>query len=327
MAHEIELGYVLRYYPETSVIDFKSFGGQIYNSIGYDPSMGCYVAPVEPIISNDEISRPGSFLYFTKITDSIIKILSIFNDDSLMQVIKYGKASPTGNITIVDPLQKMMDHGDSMYSALGKIRYKDEYRRFGSWMLLKANGGVILSDADSSTQFTFKPDGTSSWITSEYNISGNYTSIFEDDNGDLNLEGDNNVYFKAPSIQFDTTDNSLTLKDGYGLTGALESLDINVNGNGEINVPNLNVNGREITINADNTFTINITGGITLTLANNMLDIQLPSSIANVTIGRGGNTYPVVVYNKVITPDSDTVINDISDLSVSDVLFASISGG
>jgi len=326
MQADIKLGMVVGYSPTQCTLDVREAGGLLYKGIPYDPELGIYTTPVLPILdpSTGAILRAGSRAYLLKFNDALIKVLKLFNDDPLIASASTGSSFAKQNVTLTDPLLKLLTAGDTLVSAPGSLPDLFSPRRPGAWLLLKGSGTAVLSNDSSSAQFSFESDGGAQLQATAFRISALNAALEATSEGalsftsssDMNLESDTNVKLLSGSSELSVTPVDIALNAAnigiaspHGLLSLLAG--------------QLAQTAQNIQLSASDSMTIKITSGPVLTISLAGVNLALPPG-TRLTVSRvaadgtitGG--YPVVCSKYPFDPDTETMeVKSVDDLAFS----------
>jgi hypothetical protein len=331
----LEIGQIIKYYPEELSADVESNVGTIYEHVPFLTSSSIIVGPLEPQIkeytieninaqvsaSAKEIIKTGSFVILAKLynTDKVV-ILSLLNDDLSVLGTEGVGVSRSKNF----PLLSLVEAGDTLITALGRYeedpfipiddtfnRYK---RMYGSWLLLKYFGDAILSSANSTSRVWLCHTGEVKIQGSTYELFGRHSSIYENAEGDCVLSRGNGIQDENCYLKF-SKDNNLVIKTpGIEIKEESGSLTTYVNDNNVISKTQFEnvLDDSKIIENGDYTYTnYSLTSSVVYISAN-----VYDKAIANITEHIEEDTYTIILAKVDSNSNPEYSINVMDKSSV-----------
>lgn len=340
---EICVGIVTAYDPRRATISIRTQNGATFDDIPFDSSLGLYSTPVvSKLVTRPggaiEVAKSGSFVLYSPITESNIRVLRLLNDDQALVASFERSSSRLSKGVVQDTLLYMVQEGETLITAPGKI-YElspNQYARtHGAWSLFKNSGDLILSNADTSAQVFLDRLGVLDIRSTSFTLAGQQARIYEDSAGALRMEaGPQRDVSSSLSL---STAGSATLSggtasvtvDSTGVAVASKDFRVNIGGTLDLSAPQTTISTNTLTaaatsadISAPTSLVLRSNATVTILVGDNKITVSKSGILLQaaageqVTISNGAATYPVVYCKNL----ESTQITDVKELGISSSL-------
>ena len=184
----LKLGYILNYNPKTLTVDIKDFDGTVYTDVILSSGLAVFSTPVLPIVSGNSLIKSGSLVLFTKVLDTTIIVIKLFNDDLDISVNGPKPNMRPFNGKLNDLALELLKDGELLLQAPGVIDTQLLQRVPGALIALKNDGQMLLSNSNGSASMYFDNNSKINIACVAADINGRNTRMYEDDDGILHLE-------------------------------------------------------------------------------------------------------------------------------------------